>query len=350
MMLWVRVGVLGAVVAAGWAGQDPGFALNDRGLAASRGGDYVEAERLLREAGDYWQHKGQGYEAHLGTAELNLGQVLCSQGRRSEGAKLFEHALALFRRSIGMRNERTLAALNFLGVAYLMGGTPERAEALYLEAIPIEREVMPEGLQLARSLDGLSAVRLHQDRFDEALSLAEEGLAVTLQAQDKEEVDVALAYANVAEVHRIARRDDRALPLYRKARAIYERQLGAEHPRVAAVLSQEGLILMNDGKLSLADQAMTRSLEIIRKSCPGCVFEQWVGESNLGLLRMKQGKYGEADHLFTDALQAQEKSGARPGPETAAVLQKLAQIRQKQRRYEDAARLNQKADNILSFQ
>ena len=49
-------------------------------------------------------------------------------------------------------------------------------------------------------------------------------------------------------------RPDRALPLYRKARFIYEQGLGPSDPRVSAILSQEGLILMAEGKLALAEQ------------------------------------------------------------------------------------------------
>ena len=47
-------------------------------------------------------------------------------------------------------------------------------------------------------------------------------------------MDTALAYTSVAEAHRFAGAPERALPLYRKARSLYEKALGPEHPRVAA--------------------------------------------------------------------------------------------------------------------
>ena len=79
-------------------------------------------------------------------------------------------------------------------------------------------------------------------------------MTIALKADGDNGLDAALAYSNVAEAHRMAGRPERALPLYKKARAIYERVLGPDHPRVASVLSQEGLILMEDGKLSLAEK------------------------------------------------------------------------------------------------
>src|SRR6201999_3310849 len=126
-------------------------------------------------------------------------------------------------------------------------------------------------------------------------------------------VDTALAYSNIAEVHRIAGRYDRALPLYRKSRAIYTKILGDQHPRVAALLSQEGLILMIQGKLGLADESMQHALEAVSKSCPECASELWVCESNLGLLRFRQGKLDEADRLLSAALELQYKCLTKPG-------------------------------------
>ena len=75
---------------------------------------------------------------------------------------------------------------------------------------------------------------------------------------------------------------------------------------------------MQDGKLSLAEKAMVKSLDILGQSCPGCMFEQFVGESNLGLLRMKQGKFAEADRLLTHVLALEEKYLIRDGSDTAS--------------------------------
>ena len=49
-------------------------------------------------------------------------------------------------------------------------------------------------------------------------------------ATGEDSVDAALAYSSVAEAHRIAGAPDRALPLYRKARALYEKALGPGSP------------------------------------------------------------------------------------------------------------------------
>jgi tetratricopeptide (TPR) repeat protein len=345
----VSIAVVGVfAAAAAWAQQD-GFKLNDLGLAAASRGDYGEAKRLYGEAMTLWKQLGPQYEAHLATSQGNLAEVLCMEGKRREGAKAFEESLAIHRRILGPTNLRTLTIMNLLAGAYLMLGDDERALSLFNEALKVERELYPNDLQLARTLAGLSLLRLRAKSPEEALPMAEEALSLVLKAGREDGLDVALAYANVGEAHRWLGHTERALPLLRKARSIYENILGPTHPRVASVLSQEGLVYMQDGKYSLAEKDMVQSLEMLATSCPECTFERLVGESNLGLLRLRQGKYAEADRLLTQVVSTEENYMARPGSDMATALLALAQVREKQRRFEDAARLHRRADLILEF-
>jgi tetratricopeptide (TPR) repeat protein len=240
--------------------------------------------------------------------------------------------------------------MNLLGAYSTMLGDDAHAAAIYQEALGVERRVFPNDVQYARSLTGLSMIVLHQDRPEEALPPAEEALAVALKAEGDQTLDAALAYGNVAEVHRVTGHTERALPLYRKARAIYEHVLGPNHPRVASILSQEGLILMQDGKLTMAEKEMRRSLDMLAKYCPGCVFEEVVGETNLGMLRMKQQRYREADALLEHSVELQEKYWDKRGSLLAATLQALARVKEKERLHSDATRLAKRADLILAFQ
>ena len=348
-MKWVRIAVCGvSALAAGWAQQD-GFRLNDLGLAAASHGDYGEAERLYGEAMTLWKQLGPQYQAHLATTQGNLAETLCMEGKRREGAKAFEESLASHRQILGTRNLRTLTIMNGLAGAYLMLEDDDRAAPLFDEALRVERELYPNDLQLARSLAGLSLLRLRAKKPEEALPMSEEALNLVLKTGSGNGLDAALAYANVGEAHRWLGHTDRALPLLRKARSIYENILGPAHPRVASVLSQEGLIYMQDGKYSLAEKDMVQSLDVLSKSCPACTFEQLVSESNLGLLRIRQGRFAEADRLLTHVVSTEERYMARPGADMATALLALSEVRQKERLYEDAARLHRRADLILAY-
>jgi len=80
---------------------------------------------------------------------------------------------------------------------------------------------------------------------------------------------------------------------------------------------------------------------LLRRSCPGCVTENWIAESNLALLRLAQNRYEEADRLFTHVLSLRE---------TAEALRSLAIVREKERRHKDAVLLMKRANQLLAYQ
>jgi tetratricopeptide (TPR) repeat protein len=239
--------------------------------------------------------------------------------------------------------------MNLLASNYLMIGNPEKARALLEEALPIERELYPNDIQTARTLEALSNCMIRDGQIKESLPPAEEALAIAIKALGDDSMDAALAYASVAEAHRSNGNRDRALPLFRKSRAIYEKHLGPDHPRAASLLSQEGLILMQDGKLALAEQLMVKAVASIRSSCPGCVVEMAIAQNNLGLLRLKQKRYREADEELSQAVALREKFETHPGPQLAESLKGLAVAREKQHLLDDAAKLTDRAAEIRSY-
>src|SRR5437879_4833542 len=103
------------MAAAAAAAQDSAAEWNDRGLAAAARGDQAEAERSYQQAIERWKSLGPAYQAHLAISQLNLGQTYSAQAKRREGAEIFEEALAKLRRTMGIRNEWTLTAMNLLG-------------------------------------------------------------------------------------------------------------------------------------------------------------------------------------------------------------------------------------------
>ncbi len=292
---------------------------------------------------------GPSHDPHFAITEANLAQAQCAQGRRGECQKSLEDALAILRRTVGLRSIHTLTTLNLLAGVELMREDLASAEKLLSEALPVEREILPHDIQLARTLGSLASLRCKQARIDEALPLAEEALRLSLDAEGENSVDAALEYSNVAEIHRLAGRTDRALPLYRKSEEIYTKTAGPEHPRVACILSEEGLVLMADRKYALAEQAMERAQKMVDKHCANCGFEQSMILSNLGLLRLHQERYQEADRILTKAIAFQEKSMQTPGPMMVAALEALAQVRRQQRRFEEAERLKSRAAVIAAY-
>src|SRR5258708_16831942 len=173
--------------------------LNNEGNRIADLGNDAEAERLYREAIEIWRSLGPAYEAHTACTLVNLGVTLSAEGQRQAASKLFQEALALHPHSLGAKHPRTVTNINELATSYLMTGDPDRAEALYREALPIERELYPRDIQTARTLQGLSYGLVRQGLGQEALPLAEEALGIAIERAGENSLDAALAYSSVAE-------------------------------------------------------------------------------------------------------------------------------------------------------
>lgn len=280
--------------------------LNRQGIEAAARRDFAEAERSYRAAVELYRALGASYEAHLSITLFNLAETICGEGRWRESAEAFRESLALSRRALGPKNLRTAAALNALGNVEMMLGDFDSAEERFTEAVAIGRELYARDIQLAYSLAGFSSLRLRQGKAEEGLPYAEEALRLTIDAEPREGVDSALMYQNVGRIHRAMGQSERALPLLRKARAIYERVNAVADPRYATVLSDEGLALMDEGKLGSADADMSRAINLL-EPCSGCGFELAIARNNLGLLRFRQKKYAEAGDLLRRALEDEQR-------------------------------------------
>ncbi|MDR3702567.1 MAG: tetratricopeptide repeat protein [Candidatus Sulfopaludibacter sp.] len=349
MRYW-RAGLLAAIgcIAVAAQSKQPADTLNDQGLAASARGDFAEAQRLLGESAQLWQEMGPQFEGHAAIVMANLAEALCGEGKWNEGARMLSTALEMSRRALGAQHVNTVANMSLLASADMVLGELDRAMDLFHEALAIERERYPGSTQLAHTLLGISSYKVRIDRMAEALPPAEEGLQILLAAGGEDNPDTAMAYANVGQIHLFSGEPARAIPLFHKAEAIC-RALGmADSPRYAFVLSQEGLALLQEGKVALADRGMTRALELLLP-CSGCRYQTAIAQSNLGLLRLKEGKYGDADSLLSHSLALQESYTTEPGRDMAATLDRLAEVRRREHRLSDAEELHHRAIAMQSY-
>jgi tetratricopeptide (TPR) repeat protein len=336
------------VVAAAAQSKGPADVLNDQGLAASAHGDYAEAERLLGQSLKLWREMGPQFEGHAAIVMANLAEALCGEGKWDDGVRMLTGGLEMSRRALGAQHINTVGSMSMLASAELVVGDLEQAIGLFREALAIERERYPGSTQLAHTLLGISSYDVRINRLAEALPAAEEGLKILLAAGGENNADTAMAYANVAQIHLFSGKPARAIPLFHKAEAICVALGMAGNQRYASVLSQEGLALLQDGKVALADRSMTRALEIL-SHCSGCRYLTAIAQSNLGLVRLREGKYADADSLLSRSLALQESYTTEPGRDMAATLDRLAEVRRKEHRLSDAEELHHRAVALQSY-
>jgi tetratricopeptide (TPR) repeat protein len=118
-------------------------------LLESHAGFKVVAEAANgRETERAASHPRYGPCGGLPASLVNLGLALCSERKRREAVDAYEQALALNRRLLGSKHIRTLSNMNLLGCVSPMLSDSDRAAALFAEALPVERELYPNGAEL----------------------------------------------------------------------------------------------------------------------------------------------------------------------------------------------------------
>ena len=306
--------------------QSEALDLNRRGLAADARRDYASAERCFTAEAAIYRPLGAAYEAHLSIALFNLAEAMYGQGKWNESHTIFDESLTLSRHAFGPKHIRTVAVLNALGHVEMFLGDSSSAEARFSEAASIARELYPQDAQLAHALAGFASIRVRAGDAESALPYADEALRVMIGADPSESAESALMYQLTGQIERLSGHNERALPLLRKARALYERAGETEDPRYAMLLSQEGLAFMEDGKFGAAGVDMKKAVALL-EPCSGCAFELAVARNNLGVLRLRQKKYAEAGDLLRNALNAEERLSPAAGPELAATKKALDELR-----------------------
>jgi CHAT domain-containing protein/Tfp pilus assembly protein PilF len=302
----------------------------DRALA-----DYDEAIRLdPKDAGAY-RSRGLAYmsEGDFGRARADLEQTI----RLDPKDALAQLTLAL------LANAKRLAASPQPARPAATPDTPDgiRHDPLVLSTAGAQNGDLAE----ARRLDGQILQYFAAGQYQEATPLAQRVLAIREKELGAEHPDIAAALNNLAELYRVTAAYAKAEPLYRRALAIREKALGPKHPYTAQSLSNLALLYIAIGAYMRAEPLLRRAL-IIDES------DKALGPdhpdtatvlNNLAALCYSTGAYAKAEPLFQRALAIAEKALGAEHPDTAQSLNNLAELYRATGAYAKAEPLYQRA-------
>jgi tetratricopeptide (TPR) repeat protein len=127
-----------------------------------------------------------------------------------------------------------------------------------------------------------------------------------------------------------------AEPLYKRALAIWENELGTEHPNVAACLNNLGLLHKAQGRYKEAEIEYQRSLKIRGNVLGPEHLDVAKVLNNLATLYYSQRRYGEAEPFYKRALEIREKALGLEHPDVAQSLNNLGALYYSQERFGEA--------------
>ena len=149
-----------------------------------------------------------------------------------------------------------------------------------------------------------------RDRYDEALAMDRQALALMTKALGKDHWEVALSLGNIAQKLHLLGRDEEALVENGKTIDVLERALGAEHPDLALHLSNRGEIHLALGSAMLARADFERALSIWKGDLPPDHLYLSYALTGLGRARLAEGNAREAIPPLARALAIREGAHA----------------------------------------
>ena len=137
-----------------------------------------------------------------------------------------------------------------------------------------------------------------------------------------------------------------AEPLYLRALHIWEQQVGPEHPHVATLLTNLGILYREQGKYAEAEPLCQQALSIWEQQVDPDHAQIVVLLNNLAILNTSRGRYAEAEPLYLRALAICEQQLGMRHRETARTLNNVGNLYSFQGRYAEAEPLYQRSLRI----
>jgi tetratricopeptide (TPR) repeat protein len=163
-----------------------------------------------------------------------------------------------------------------------------------------------------------------------AKPLYERALAIQEKELGPEHARISATLSNLTNLLRAQGDLAAARPLYERALAIDERVHGFEHPETATQLNNLALLLQDQDDLAAAQPHHERALAI-REKVLGPEHPDTAGSlNNLAALLLEKGDLAGSRQLFERALVIREKVEGPEHPDTAQSLNNLAQVLQDQ--------------------
>ncbi len=208
-------------------------------------------------------------DARVVMAWARLINVLgVGQSRPVEALALRTGAESALARAGGDRRLRALLDRN-LALVLKIQGKYDEALALQKETLALQLELLdPRDPQIGNTRNSVGVLLMYQGKYDEALAQFEATLAFFKRVYGPEHPSVAGILINIGELHLRQGRYAEAAPVLEQALAIQEKTVGADHPDVAETLGDLGTARLRQGDVEGARRHFERALAIDQAKLP----------------------------------------------------------------------------------
>jgi tetratricopeptide (TPR) repeat protein len=296
---------------------DDDAALLNLGFLADKEGRYQEAASYLtRAVAGYEALFGKTPEPDLANAHFHLADVYRHLSNYTNAAEHYQAALEIYEQIEGPQGRDVMNSLSGLAVVQHGEGAADRAQHLIERYLPPSNDLAHAD---GATLNNIANIALDRKHFGEAESLYQRACQAYEESGGPDDVGLATALANLGKLYRDVPAFDirRAEPPLKRALAIREKVLGAEHPETAKTLSDLSLLFFYEKNPAAAEEFARRALPLEEKAFGAESLEVSTTLNRLGISERDSGKFKDAEVNLKRALAIREE---RHAPESWIVI------------------------------
>ncbi|MCK9232930.1 MAG: CHAT domain-containing protein [Syntrophales bacterium] len=280
-----------------------------------------------------------------------VAAVYRAMGRFADAETNLIAALDLVRRGPDLPPEYTVSALNNLAGLYREMGRYGDAEALYLRAVDMQKSLRDEsGEGEAALLSNLAVLYMNLARYADAEPLLKRVLAMAEKKAEPDRLSQRMKISmdgrrlewgrrmlNLANLYFEMKRHEDAESLTMRALGIFQPILGEEHPEVARVKGDLGVLYSATGQYARAEKLLTEAINSA-STAYGDKPQPVVAEYYVSLAQLYQemGNYRDALKVAGHALPILQNTLGGSHPKTLRCLNTIAVIHIYRGEYEQA--------------
>lgn len=230
----------------------------------------------------------------IATARSSLSTLLRESGQLEEAEALTREVFAWRRAAFGERAPTTLTSRHNLALILAARGDNPAAEKEARATLGLQREVLGEAhSSTLTTWQTLANILVAQGRLDEAEDAARTSMQGFERTAGEANVQTLAAMNSLAYILEERHRSEDAEALYRRIIRIQQRA-GSRHPSTFAPRNNLAMLLMEAGKLTVADGEFSSLVEDAREAVGPAHLMTAIFRSNHGLCLTKMGRLRDA--------------------------------------------------------
>lgn len=287
-------------------------------------GAYDDAERLAKHAIEI--RGALGDLEPLAKSLLRRGAIQHRKGLLDEAEALYREALRIQREHYPEDREAIAQSLSNMGALLEHRDHLDAAEAMHREALSIRRALYgEEHTILIESLYNLGSVLRKRSRYDDARGLFEEALAIGQKLQPEGDHGEAFLYGGLANVLESMGELELAETRYRQSLDVVDRYFGDDHPNAGIVMGNLGRVACKQGDAERAVSWLHDGIATLSAAVPAH-HHLPIMRLDLGRCLLGVGEYEEAETPLLNSHAALEERWGNENDQTQAAIQALVEL------------------------